>query len=218
MDDHQVTRRPIKSRDARWAKATAAWLTRHRVSPNQISILSVIFSIAFALCLYLARYQIAPWRILLLILASICIPMRLLCNMLDGMVAVEGGMKSKSGDFYNEFPDRLSDLITLVSAGSFISAPCCGSQLGWTAGAIAQLIAYVRCLGQSGGAKPDFSGPMAKQQRMIFVIVGCLLSAIEIAIGWPQRAMTYCLLVVIVGGVFTLIRRTVNIVRELESL
>ena len=29
---------------------------------------------------------------------------RLLCNLLDGMVAVEGGKRSKSGELYNDVP------------------------------------------------------------------------------------------------------------------
>ena len=40
--------------------------------------------------------------------------LRLLCNMMDGLVAVEGGLKSKAGDLFNEAPDRIEDVILLV--------------------------------------------------------------------------------------------------------
>lgn len=33
---------------------------------------------------------------------------RLLCNLLDGMVAVEGGKRSKSGELYNDVPGLIS--------------------------------------------------------------------------------------------------------------
>ncbi len=35
-------RRPLTSRDAAWAKATASWLARRRVPPNGISLFSVV--------------------------------------------------------------------------------------------------------------------------------------------------------------------------------
>ena len=37
-------RRPLQSRDARWAKATASFLAARRFPPNAISIFSVVFA------------------------------------------------------------------------------------------------------------------------------------------------------------------------------
>ena len=37
-------RRPLKSRNTRWAKALASWLVRKRVSPNAISVLGMVFA------------------------------------------------------------------------------------------------------------------------------------------------------------------------------
>ena len=39
---------------------------------------------------------------MLLVVAAGMIQLRLVCNLLDGMVAVEGGMKTKSGELYND--------------------------------------------------------------------------------------------------------------------
>ena len=49
--------------------------------------------------------------------AAACIQLRLLCNLFDGMVAVEGGFKTKSGEIYNELPDRVADVLILAGAG-----------------------------------------------------------------------------------------------------
>lgn len=44
------------------------------------------------------------------------IQLRLLCNLFDGMVAIEGGKKSDVGSLYNEFPDRIADSLLIVAA------------------------------------------------------------------------------------------------------
>ena len=47
----------------------------------------------------------AAWRGWL-VLAALGIQLRLLCNMLDGMVAVEHGRATPVGALYNDVPDR----------------------------------------------------------------------------------------------------------------
>jgi hypothetical protein len=44
----------------------------------------------------------APGCALLLLIGIAGMQLRLLCNLLDGMVAIEGGMKGKAGDLFNE--------------------------------------------------------------------------------------------------------------------
>jgi phosphatidylglycerophosphate synthase len=38
-----------------------------------------------------------------------CIQLRLLCNLLDCMVAIEGGKSAPTGALFNEMPDRFAD-------------------------------------------------------------------------------------------------------------
>src|SRR5439155_1544730 len=82
------------------------------------------------------------------------IQLRLLCNLLDGMVAIEGGLQSKSGDVFNEVPDRVSDALILLGAG-YATAPALGlawaGALGSAAALLAVLTAYVRALGATVG-------------------------------------------------------------------
>ena len=47
------------------------------------------------------------------------------------MVAVEGGFRTKTGELFNEFPDRVSDTLVLLGAG-YAGAPY-GPTLGWAA-------------------------------------------------------------------------------------
>jgi hypothetical protein len=138
MDRGEFARRPIKARNTRWASRVANWLERLGVRPNTISVTSVFFAGAAGLCLVLTDGVAGEVRGLLFLMSGVLIQMRLLCNLFDGMVAVEGGHKTKSGEIYNELPDgwqmfsSLSERDTpgcawtgdLSSAGFAPSWPC----------------------------------------------------------------------------------------------
>jgi phosphatidylglycerophosphate synthase len=203
-------RRPLQSRDARWAKAAASRLASRRVPPNVISIGSVVFAAIAAAALIASKLcgTDTPVRVALLILAAISIQLRLICNLLDGMVAVEGKLGSKSGEIYNDLPDRIADPLILIAAGYATPYPA----LGWCAGLLAVFTAYVRLLGGSTGAGQDFRGPMAKPQRMAVMTMACLG---EIFI--REYVFIAALALIILGCIATIARRTANIKRILES-
>ncbi len=48
MSSSDANRRPIAARSSKWAQATASFLARSRVTPNQISVASVFFAAAGA--------------------------------------------------------------------------------------------------------------------------------------------------------------------------
>jgi phosphatidylglycerophosphate synthase len=186
--------------------------------PNQVSLVGLGFAVLAAICLIVAGGGTGDRRIALLLAAALLMPLRLLCNLFDGMLAVEGGQKTTTGEIYNELPDRLSDLAILAAAGYAMPAVVWGRDLGWAAGAAALLTAYVRTLGVAAGAAPHFNGPMAKPRRMHVMIVACLLSAAETALGWPQGRLLAAALVVIVGGcAVTILRRLRRIAADLRA-
>ena len=111
MPELEANRRPIASRSAGWAKAAAAFLARTRVTPNQISMVSVVFAAIGAALLALKPDAIG------LLGCAIAVQARLICNLLDGMVAIEGGKKSPVGSIFNEFPDRIADSLFIVALG-----------------------------------------------------------------------------------------------------
>src|SRR5438093_395837 len=110
-------RRPIASRERKVWQRVAAALAARNVSPNLISILGMLAGFAAGAALY-ATSLTAGWpeRILWLA-AAVCIQMRLLANMLDGMVAIALRRASPLGELYNELPDRASDLAILLGTG-----------------------------------------------------------------------------------------------------
>ena len=157
-------RRPLKVRGNLLVQRIARALAQLGITPNQISVASVVFAALGA-----ASLLAGGWT---LIAAAACIQLRLLCNLFDGMVAVEHGKATALGAVYNEFPDRIADSLLLVAAGYAVAMP----SLGWLAALAAALTAYVRVFGAACGLGHDFRGPMAKQQRMA-VLTACCVAA-----------------------------------------
>jgi phosphatidylglycerophosphate synthase len=208
-------RRPIKMRSAPWAQGLAGGLAKRGVSPNQVSLFSVTCALVGAgLFLIEAFSQGAPW---FLIGAAACIQLRLLANMLDGLIAVEGGHQTKVGELYNEIPDRIADVLFLASAGYASHHDDWGVALGWSASVLAVGTAYIRALGARRGAAQDFCGPVAKQQRMFLLTVGCLFAAGEHMVGWSRQSLFWILVIINFGTLVTCIRRTLHLAERLET-
>src|SRR5260370_2237177 len=89
MTQSAPARRPLKTRDKGWAKAIASVLVRMRVSPNAISVGSIFFALAAGAAFWYASPNHPSRYVLLLAIAAISIQARLLCNILDGMLAVQ---------------------------------------------------------------------------------------------------------------------------------
>ncbi len=211
-------RRPVAARDSSLIRRIAAGLAQARVRPNAISAASVVFAAGSAALMILAARLVVPGAIAAYIVAAVFVQARLLCNLLDGLVAVENGLGSKTGDIVNDFPDRVSDAVTLAAAG-YAALPLLSYQpiLGWIAALMAVLTAYMRVLGGSAGAKQYFVGPMAKQMRMNIVTLACLGAALEQPFHQRFPVFAVALAVVIVGCAATIYNRTKLVVGDLES-
>lgn len=206
MEKIENNRRPIEARSAKWAQKSAQFLANTNVSPNQISVASVFFAtIGAGLLMF---YPTTAG----LIGCALAIQARLVCNLLDGMVAVEGGKKSPLGQIYNEFPDRIADSVLIVALGYSIGMPA----LGWFGALAAALTAYVRVFGGSLELPQDFRGPMAKQHRMAVITIACLLGALEQAFSGTQFALITASVAVALGSAVTCITRTKAIADQLQ--
>lgn len=219
MSEAVDSRRPIKSRRRRWIRATAQWLSDRTVSPNVISSSSMVAAALASACfILLPRASGKPAAIALAIVAGASIQLRLLANVLDGLVAVEGGRQTPLGGIFNEVPDRVSDVLILVGAGYAITWLPGGWLLGWIAALAAVLTAYVRLLGGSLRLAQDFCGPMAKAQRMALLTVACLGSAVEAAVGPPRGyVIAAALALIAVGSLATCGRRLRRMAAAISS-
>src|SRR5512139_876629 len=164
-------RRPIATRETGWAKALAARLAAAGLSANAISVLGAAFAVIAGAALVLSDGP--SWRAWLVVAAA-GIQLRLLCNMLDGMVAVEHGRSTPVGALYNDVPDRIADTVILVAAGYAVHAGPWNATLGWACAVMAMFTAFVRVLGGALGTPQYFFGPQSKSQRMAVLTVAAL--------------------------------------------
>ncbi len=223
-------RRELKSRNTAWARSLAKSLCASGITPNAISVLSMVCAMGAMACFWIAPdMKSVAGASLLWIGAAACIQLRLVCNLMDGMVAVEGGKASATGPIYNEAPDRVADVLILVGAGYstnvepgviklFSELP-----LGWACAVLAMGTAYLRLLQGTLTGKQSFMGPMAKQHRMAVLTIGTLTAAAEQFWRVTQVAdanihgIKIALIVILVGAIITCIRRLLLTVRQLHS-
>lgn len=218
-----IERRPLRTREMPWAGRLAAAVAGTGVTPNTISVLGVVAAILAGACFAATRATTAEVAIRgLWVAGAVGVQLRLIANMLDGMVAIETGRRSAIGELYNEVPDRVADTAVLFGLGWAAGGT---PWLGALAAACAIFVAYVRAMGKAAGADQEFCGPLAKPQRMALVTLLGLVMAI-IPAGWrgpwwgPDRAwgaVQLVLVVIIVGCLVTAARRLRRIARTLRE-
>ncbi len=175
-------------------------LLRLGLRPNQVSVLSVVFALGALACFLSPTPGALLW-----LAAAACIQLRLLCNLMDGMLAVEGGLKSPTGDLYNEFPDRLADAVILAGLGW--AGGGAAVTLGWLAACGALMTACVRAHGASLTGRHDFRGPMAKPHRMALATLICLGMAGLALADTTAPVVLWGLALMVAGIALTLARR-----------
>lgn len=208
MYKNSLGRRYLKSREYKLAHLVASFVYKLGIRPNQISLFSIIAAIMAAVTFV---WISSPYKWLL---AVFFIQLRLICNMLDGMVAIEFGITSKLGDLYNEIPDRISDFIIII--GFTFSLPEISTSLillGYTAALLSIFSAYIRVLFTSLGCKPDYTGPMAKQHRMFLVSLSCVLYFIFLF----DNIIYWSLIILNIGLILTVIIRIKNGVKYIND-
>ena len=220
-------RRPIAARHWPPAIAAARRLGAWGISPNAVSIAGLIVGTAAGVALWAtSRAQGMPLRAVWLA-AAVAVPLRLLANMLDGMVAVQQDRTSRVGELYNEVPDRVSDTAALIGLGYAAGGD---PTLGYLAACGALLVAYIRTMGAAAGAGHEFCGPMAKPQRMLVVTIVALYGALAPAAWQPgvpgvaggaqglRGLAAWALGVIIAGCLWTAVRRLRRVARTLREV
>ncbi len=139
-------------------------LHHYHITPNSITVFSIVMSGIFSAWMALMPNKPCPWLILPLALF-----IRMALNAIDGMLAREFSMKSNLGLILNELGDVVADVffffpISLI-AGVFwepILIACVLISLAEMAG----------ILGICMGKTRRYDGPMGKSDRAVFL--GCL--------------------------------------------
>jgi phosphatidylglycerophosphate synthase len=178
-------------------------MARLGFSPNGVSLLGLGFAAAGAGAILAGWWWVA----------AVGVQARLLCNMLDGLIAVEHGKGDKLGGFFNEVPDRAEDVMLLLAAG-YAAGGEWGATAGWAAALLALGTAYLRQAGGAMGLPQDFCGPMAKQHRMFVLTVTLLVAGL---LSEPGRVLETGLGVIVAGAAITAARRIARMLGALKA-
>lgn len=209
-------RRDVASRNNKFFHRLASRLVMIGLTPNQVSLMSSAFAAIGAWGLWQMSQSQNFYFYFWSLLALLGVQMRLICNLIDGLMAVESGLKTPTGEIYNDFPDRISDILFFTAAG-FATQTQIGQWLGWSSCILAILTAYVRVLGASMGSGHFFSGPMAKQHRMFTLNVAIIAAVFEWnfnnSVAW---SLTIALGIICVGSIATILHRLQKIGKKLN--
>ncbi len=202
--------------------AVAGSLSRAGLSANSISVTGVFSCTVAGGAFAMTAATTGASQRMFWLAGAVFVQLRAICNLLDGMVAVQTGEASPVGELFNEVPDRLSDAAMLIGFGYAAgSTPV----LGYAAALVAVFVAYVRAQGCVAGAPQDYRGPMGKPHRMFLITAVAVFFAVSpiqwhepwwgpgMAWGVAQAAMG----VVIVGGLLTAARRLATAGRNLRG-
>lgn len=197
-----------------WAGSASRALLKLGAKPDGISTLGIFFAAAGGAAIIHASHSQHAW--IFWLIAAAGIQLRLLCNMLDGMLAVEGGMKSPLGELFNELPDRLEDALILVPLG-YAGGSAWSIALGWAAACGAIATAYIRAMGAGITGHHDFCGPMAKPHRMAAATLLCFIMLCLDLADAVLPILKWGLAVISFGIVITCYRRISHLAQTLKK-
>jgi len=199
----ELGRRELATRRQQWPRKVAHFLAERGVTPNSVSVSSMLAAAFAGIAWYLSSVSDGVAAVALAAGGVVFVQIRLLCNLLDGLIAVEEKIQSRAGDLFNDAPDRVCDALILMASGLL----CHFQQLGLVAALLAVWTAYARVLGTALTRMADYDGPMAKQHRMFVVSVGGIGVGIESWFGDESWSMDVALIVICIGSIVTILRR-----------
>jgi phosphatidylglycerophosphate synthase len=195
----------LKPASQRLVRPFEDWLVRTGVSPDVVTVAAVPVAALGGVCLALSANLPA-----LLLAVPVLAALRLVLNLLDGLVARRTGRTHAMGEVWNEIGDRLADTLFI---GGLVFVPDVDSRLALAAVVGALLSSYAGLAVRAAGGRRQYGGVMSKPGRMAALAVAAPLAFVSGDSVWLAAAAW-----VIVGGTLvTLVERLVAGWRELES-
>jgi len=136
------------------------------VSPNQITIFTIFFSIAIGVFLFFGIENK-----LLFLFVSLALLLRMALNSLDGMMAKQFNLQSNKGEILNELGDVISDLAIFFP---FIYFDSLKTEYVIIFIALSIINEFCGILSKSLYGIRRYDGPMGKSDRALFVGLICI--------------------------------------------
>ena len=169
-------------------------LVKLEVSPNQITVTTVLLNIVFAGLIY----KFNDYKLIYLTV-PVFLFLRMALNALDGMIANKFNQKTKMGVFYNEAGDIVSDTVFFYV---FLRVIGINEVYNLLFVFLSILSEYVGVTAMMVDNKRHYEGPMGKSDRAFLI---SLLAIVYYFIG--NKYFDYVLILAIVLLVFTIFNR-----------
>ena len=210
--DNAIARPHFLLRWRNWAHNLGHFLAQHNVTPNDISLLGVMFAATAGAAFYFSLQSDALDRTLLLLLAAAAIQWRRLSGRLHTIVSRESVQPRPHAIFY-DFPNRIADALILVPAGYAVQNLPFGIELAWSAAFLGLFSAYLSKMGNA----PERKNRMTfRSLPMMLLSAACVLSVFDSVI-YRAGIMLWVALIVLNGAAVAAIwQRTLQIVHAEE--
>ena len=156
----------IKPKFQKLLQPVLVFLRNVGVSPNQITIFTVFFSIALGVFLFFA-IENKLW----FLFVSLGLLLRMALNALDGMMAKQFNLQSKKGEILNELGDVISDLAIFFP---FIYFDSLKTEYVIIFIVLSIINEFCGILSKSMYAVRRYDGPMGKSDRALLVGLICI--------------------------------------------
>jgi CDP-diacylglycerol--glycerol-3-phosphate 3-phosphatidyltransferase len=193
----------LKGGFQRLVRPMAALLVGAGITPNQVTIATMLASLAFAAELAVFAGHPAAYFAL-----PVFFLLRMALNAIDGLMAKEWNQTSPLGLFLNELGDVVSDTALYLAflADKRVNAPLMAVFVG-----VAVLTELAGVTAVQIGSKRRYDGPMGKSDRVI--LIGIL--AILLGLGYDSRGVVATVLGLgVVLGALTVSNRVRGALRD----
>jgi CDP-diacylglycerol--glycerol-3-phosphate 3-phosphatidyltransferase len=147
--------------------APARGFVRLGVTPNTITTLSLLFTLAAAVLLGMGRFCEGGWALIF----------GFICDAWDGIVARKTGTSSEAGEFYDATVDRYNDLFVFLGLMYYYRNDPLPLFLATAAMVGSTLTSYTRAKGESVGVDPNV-GWMQRHERGVYLGIGTAVAPI----------------------------------------
>lgn len=181
---------------------------RMGLTPNMLSVLSLLFSSLAFLFYYLSA---SDHR--MLFAAAIMVMLNGIADALDGALARRMGYADERGDFLDHVIDRYSDVLLL---SGIIFAGYVRWEIGLLAVVGVLMTSYIGTQAQAVSLKRCYGGMLGRADRLVILIIATLANAL-----YSQRIeglyiLGWLVLIMMMLSHITAIQRFVHIWRSLE--
>ena len=164
--------RPIVERSA-FAGKIARFLARLGVTPNFLSVLSLIFAAISGILFAVSGGECGNFNIFLFF-AGVFVAANAVFDTLDGVLARETGNATRKGDFLEHVLDRYADVFILLGI-------IFGGYARWDVGTVAivgvLLSSYIGVQAQAVGLKRVYGGVLGRADRLLLILAATFLNA-----------------------------------------